>query len=80
MMECEQVDADVLDAIAEIANMIVGGVKTDVEDRFGPMGLSLPTVISAERYIARSPALGDRFTLTFGAQLTLTEAFNIQMC
>ena len=25
MMECEQVRADVLDAIAEIANMIVGG-------------------------------------------------------
>jgi chemotaxis protein CheX len=81
MMECEQVDADVLDAIAEIANMIVGGLKTDLEDRFGPMGLSLPTVISAERYIARSPALGDRFTLTFSCPAqSVSEAFNIQMC
>lgn len=81
MMECETVDADVLDAIAEIANMVVGGLKTHLEERFGPMGLSLPTVISAERYIARSPALGDRFTLTFRCPFYgVSESFNIQMC
>jgi chemotaxis protein CheX len=81
MMDCEEVNADVLDAIAEIANMIVGGLKTDLEDRFGAMGLSLPTVISAERYIARSPALGERFTVSFGCMFDgVREAFTIQMC
>lgn len=81
MMECAEVDADVLDAVAELANMVVGGLKTDLEDRFGPMGLSLPTVISAERYIARSPALGDRFTLSFMCLHDgVREPFSIQMC
>jgi chemotaxis protein CheX len=65
MSEFSKVDEDVLDAIAEVGNMVVGGFKTTLEERFGPMGLSLPTVISAERYIARSPALGQRFTVSF---------------
>jgi chemotaxis protein CheX len=82
MMECTEVNADVLDAIAEIANMIVGGLKTNLEDRFGAMGLSLPTVISAERYIARSPALGDRFTISFRCPQEggISDSFTIQMC
>ncbi|HXE10536.1 MAG TPA: chemotaxis protein CheX [Bryobacteraceae bacterium] len=81
MMECEQVDGDVLDAIAEIANMIVGGLKTDLEDRYGTMGLSLPTVLSAERYIARSPTLGERFTLSFFCvHGDMRDSLTIQMC
>jgi chemotaxis protein CheX len=82
MMECPEVNGDVLDAVAEMANMIVGGLKTNLEDRFGAMGLSLPTVISAERYIARSPALGDRFTISFRCFLDNghAEPFTIQMC
>jgi chemotaxis protein CheX len=81
MTECAEVDADVLDAIAEIANMIVGGLKTDLEDRFGAMGLSLPTVISAEKYITRRSPLGDRFTISFGCLHNgVREAFTIQMC
>jgi hypothetical protein len=56
MMECEQVDGDVLDAVAEIANMIVG-------------------------YIARSPTLGDRFTLSFFCVHGETrDSLTIQMC
>jgi chemotaxis protein CheX len=81
MTEFDAVDADVLDAIAEMSNMIVGGLKTDLEDRYGPMGLSLPTVISAERYIARSPALGERFTMTFTCLPDgMPQHFNVQMC
>lgn len=65
MTEYTEVNDDVLDAIAELANMIVGGLKTNLEDRFGLMGLSLPTVISADRYVARSPAVGQRFAISF---------------
>jgi chemotaxis protein CheX len=81
MSEYPEVNEEVLDAIAEVANMIVGGLKTNLEDRFGPMGLSLPTVLSAERYIARSPALGQRFTIAFRCPYNgVAEPFSIHMC
>lgn len=81
MSEYLEVNADVLDAIAELANMIVGGLKTNLEDRFGAMGLSLPTVISADHYIARSPAMGQRFALAFECpHETGCDSLTIQMC
>jgi chemotaxis protein CheX len=48
MAEYGEVNDEVLDAIAELANMIVGNVKTAMEDRLGPMGLSTPVMISGE--------------------------------
>jgi chemotaxis protein CheX len=81
MMEYTEVNEEVLDAMAEVANMIVGGLKTNLEDRFGAMGLSLPTVISADRYITRSPAIGQRFTISFLCQHENgCDPFTIQMC
>lgn len=44
MSEYDTVDEDVLDAVAEVANMIVGNVKTSLERSLGPMGLSAPAV------------------------------------
>jgi chemotaxis protein CheX len=44
MTEASSVDEDVLDAVAEITNMIIGSVKTDLEGELGPLGLSIPTV------------------------------------
>ncbi len=44
MSDYASVDEDVLDAIAEVANMIVGNVKTSLEQTLGPMGLSIPAV------------------------------------
>jgi hypothetical protein len=56
-------------------------LKTNLENQFGAMGLSLPTVISAEKYIARRPPIGDRFTLSFGCDKDgAREAFSIEMC
>jgi chemotaxis protein CheX len=81
MMEYREVNEDVLDAIAEVANMIVGGLKTNLEDRFGAMGLSLPTVISADHYIVRSPAMGQRFSISFQCpHKNGCDSFNIQIC
>src|SRR5712692_9671205 len=45
MSPYEGVNEDVLDAVAEVANMIIGNVKTIFEERLGPLGLSVPTVI-----------------------------------
>lgn len=45
---------DVLDAVAEVTNMIIGNVKSALEDRLGAMGLSTPTVIYGRNFQTRS--------------------------
>lgn len=40
--------------MAEIGNMIIGNAKTAFEERLGPLGLSVPTVIFGRNYQARS--------------------------
>jgi CheY-specific phosphatase CheX len=58
MSETEAVNEEVLDVIAEITNMIIGNVKTGLEDRLGPMGLSIPTVVFGRNFTTRSIADG----------------------
>lgn len=41
----EAVNEEALDGVAEVANMIVGNVKTFLEERLGSMALSIPTVV-----------------------------------
>ena len=48
------VNEDVLDAVGETANMIIGNVKTIFEERLGLLGLSVPTVIFGRNYRTRS--------------------------
>jgi len=50
----ESVNEDVLDGIAEVSNMIIGNVKTFLEERLGSMALSIPTVVFGRNYITRS--------------------------
>lgn len=52
--EYPAMNEDVLDAVAEVTNMIIGNVKTDLEDRLGEMGLSTPTVIYGRNFQTRS--------------------------
>ncbi len=54
MTELAVVDEQVLDAIGELTNMIIGNVKNEVEETLGPMGLSIPTVIHGRNFAARS--------------------------
>lgn len=54
MAEFAAVDDEVLDAVGEIANMVLGNVKTALEERLGPMGLSIPTVIYGRNFTTRS--------------------------
>jgi len=54
MAEYDTVNDDVLDAVAEVANMIVGNVKTALETKLGPLGLSTPTVIYGRNFETRS--------------------------
>jgi chemotaxis protein CheX len=54
MTEFDSVDDEVLDAIAELTNMIIGNVKTTLESHLGPMALSIPTVVFGRNFTARS--------------------------
>ena len=54
MSEFESVNGEVLDAMAEIANMIFGNVKTALEEELGPLGLSIPTVIFGRNFSTKS--------------------------
>jgi chemotaxis protein CheX len=54
MTEYQAVNEDVLDAMAEMANMIFGSVKTELEEFLGALGLSIPTVIFGRNFATRS--------------------------
>lgn len=59
MMEANSVDEDVLDAVAEITNMIIGNVKTDLEVHLGPLGLSIPTVVFGRNFQTKTAGTVD---------------------
>jgi chemotaxis protein CheX len=65
MSEYDAVDDEVLDAMAEISNMVVGNVKTILEEELGPLCLSVPTVIFGKNYLTRSVMLRDWLVVPF---------------
>jgi chemotaxis protein CheX len=54
MCEATAVNEEVLDTVAELTNMIVGSVKTDLEHHLGPLGLSIPTVVYGRNFKTKS--------------------------
>jgi chemotaxis protein CheX len=54
MADYQSVDGEVLDAVAEISNMVFGNIKTALEEYVGPLGLSIPTVIFGKNFSAKS--------------------------
>ena len=79
--EYQEVNDDVLDAVAELSNMIVGGVKTVLEEQFGPMGLSVPQIVCGDGYLTRSFSAGDRIQIPFECKEdNLNEVFNVTIC
>lgn len=53
MTEVAQVDADVLDGVGELSNMILGSVKEALEKRTGPLALGIPAVVYGKNFLAR---------------------------
>lgn len=66
-MEVEEINADVQDAIGEIANMLGGNLKTILSDRGKDIQLSLPSTISGDEYSFTSHADVDQVILPFQA-------------
>jgi chemotaxis protein CheX len=54
MSEYTAVTDDVLDAMAEIANMIFGHMKTEIEEQLGGLCLSIPTVVYGRNFATRN--------------------------
>jgi chemotaxis protein CheX len=54
MTESAGVSEEVLDAMAEMANMIFGHMKTELEEQLGGLCLSLPTVIYGRNFATKS--------------------------
>jgi chemotaxis protein CheX len=65
MTETSAVDEDVLDAVAELTNMIIGNVKNDLEQHLGLLGLSLPTVVFGRNFKTRSIGTNEWIVVRF---------------
>jgi chemotaxis protein CheX len=65
MTESSAVDEEVLDAVAELTNMVVGNVKTDLETQLGPLGLSIPTVVYGRNFKTKSASHAEWIVVRF---------------
>jgi len=65
MAEYDDVNEDVLDAVAEIANMIIGNIKNELEPTLGSMGLSTPTIVFGGDFGTRVAGSPERVIMPF---------------
>jgi len=77
MAPYDGIDEDVLDAVAEVTNMIIGNVKTALESRLGAMGLSTPTVIYGRNFQTRSSGNQEWTVVPFALD---EDRMFVQMC
>lgn len=73
----ESVNEEVLDAVGEVTNMIIGNVKTALEEQLGDMGLSTPTVIFGRNFQTRSARIHDWTVVPFRCG---DETLFVQLC
>jgi chemotaxis protein CheX len=73
----ESVNDEVLDVAGEITNMIIGNVKTALEEKLGEMGLSTPTVIFGRNFQTRSARIHDWTVVPFQSG---DEVMYVQVC
>jgi chemotaxis protein CheX len=76
MTEANAVNEEVLDAVGEIANMIVGNFKTAAEALVGPLNLSVPTVIYGRNFTSRSLGNSEWLVMPFDCE---NERFEIRI-
>jgi chemotaxis protein CheX len=77
LAQYEAVNEDVLDAVAEVTNMIIGNVKSSLEERLGPMGLSIPTVVYGRNFCSRTAGRQSWTVVPFHAG---GERLQVQLC
>ena len=77
MSDATSVNEEVLDAVGEVANMIIGNFKTMIEEHLGPLGLSIPTVIYGRNFTSRSLGTNSWIVLPFSCE---GETISIRCC
>jgi chemotaxis protein CheX len=77
MTEAKSVDEEVLDAIAELTNIVIGSVKNDLEPCLGPLGLSIPSVIFGRNFKTKNAAHTEWVVERFRWD---DEAFLVKLC
>ena len=65
MMDVEEINEDVHDAVGEIANMLGGNVKTILSEKGRDINLSLPSTISGSQYSFQSDKEVDKIIVNF---------------
>lgn len=65
MTEATSVNEEVLDAVGEVANMVIGNFKTAAEAAVGPLNLSVPTVIYGRNFTSKSLGNSDWVVMPF---------------
>ena len=81
MADYDEVNDEVLDAVSELCNMIIGGLKTSLEEEYGPMGLSIPTVVFGKDYLTRSSNMGERMNVSFTYEEgDMKDNFSVVVC
>ena len=65
MTEATAVNEEVLDAVGELANMVIGNFKTAAEAKVGALGLSVPTVIYGRNFTSKSVGTTDWIVMPF---------------
>jgi chemotaxis protein CheX len=68
MMDVEEMNADVHDAMGEIANMLGGNVKTILSEKGRDIDLSMPSTISGSEYSFQSDNDVEKVIVRFGTE------------
>jgi len=77
MAEYTSINDEVLDAMAEMANMVIGNVKTKLEETLGSMNLSTPTVVYGRNFETRRVGSREWVSVPFPCD---GGSLNVQVC
>jgi chemotaxis protein CheX len=77
MAEYPNVTDEVLDAVAEMTNMIIGNLKNSLESKLGTMGLSIPAVVFGRNFATRRSGKESWYVIQFEVD---GERFDVQLC
>jgi chemotaxis protein CheX len=70
MMEVDEVDESVCDAISELVNIVAGGAKAKLSEQVGAtLELTLPTIIRGDQYRVYSPSKALWLEVPFTSEL-----------
>ena len=64
-LELSEINADVKDAIGELANMLAGSAKLSLAENSSEIRLSIPSVICGDSYTVNAPAEGHGLIIPF---------------